>query len=264
MKMTFYKSSSFTKLVLFISRILQKHYKNQKDIQKSFSNGQGQATYPQLKLQSYPSLSERITLEPSQKPTTLIFNVEGTLLKSQSFFPYFMLVAFEAGSLIRAFVLLLSYPFLCLFSDEFSLKVMVMICFMGIKKEGFRVGSCVLPKFFLEDVSVEGFEVLRKSKMKIGVSDLPQVMVESFLRDYLEVGFVVGRNLKVFCGYFMGLMDDNEIHVDDRLKKIFEDEKILENNIIGLDSLTKSLMDHHPCFSHCKVRNSIFFLFYFV
>ncbi|KAK6139713.1 hypothetical protein DH2020_026544 [Rehmannia glutinosa] len=37
---------------------------------------------------------------------------------------------------------------------------MVMVCFFGLKKEKFIEGRAVLPKFFLEDVGKESFEVL--------------------------------------------------------------------------------------------------------
>ena len=46
---------------------------------------------------------------------TLVFNVEETLLKSFSMFPYFMLVAFEGGGPLRALILLFLYPFMCIF-----------------------------------------------------------------------------------------------------------------------------------------------------
>ncbi|KAK9950490.1 hypothetical protein M0R45_005977 [Rubus argutus] len=100
--------------------------------------------------------------------TLIIFNMEEALLKSSSLFPYFMLVAFEAGSLLRAFVLFLLYPLTVLVSEEVGLKIMVMVCFFGIKKESFRIGSSVLPKFFLEDVGLESFEVLQRAGKEIG------------------------------------------------------------------------------------------------
>lgn len=140
-------------------------------------------------------------------------------------FPYFMLVAFEAGSLIRAFLLFTLYPLLCLVNDELSLKIMVMVCFFGIKKDGFRVGSSVLPKFFLEDVGMEGFNVLRRGGKKVGVSKLPQVMVEGFLKDYLEIDFVFGRDLVVCGGYFVGLMKENKNHIKHRLNDVLEEEE---------------------------------------
>lgn len=120
-----------------------------------------------------------------------------------------MLVAFEASGLLRATALLMLYPLIRLVGQEMGLKIMVMISFFGVKKENFRIGSSVLPKFFLNDVGLEAFEALRKGKKRIGFSNVfPQVMIESFLRDYLEVEEVVGRELKVFCGYFVGLMDE--------------------------------------------------------
>jgi glycerol-3-phosphate acyltransferase len=176
----------------------------------------------------------------------MIFDAEGALLKSSSLFPYFMLVAFEGGGLLRALFLLLSYPLTCLFSEEMGLKIMVMVCFFGIKQESFRIGINVLPKFFLEDVGLEIFEVLKRSGggKLVGVSKLPQVMVEYFLKDYLEIDFVVGRELKVFHGYFVGLMEEK--------KDIIGLEGILEeDNMIAFTGFTKVL--DHQLLSTCKV-----------
>ncbi|KAI7983452.1 putative glycerol-3-phosphate acyltransferase 3 [Camellia lanceoleosa] len=235
------KSFLFKSLVLLFSRLLLKHFRKPKGLHRSFSN----ANSSQSKFQRYPSLAQISDLLDQ----TLIFNVEGALLKSPSLFPYFMLVAFEAGSILRAFVLFILYPFVCFVGHEMGLKIMVMVCFFGIKKESFTAGRAVLPKFFLEDVGLESFEVLRRSGgVRVGVSDLPQIMVECFLRDYLEVEFVVGRDLKVCCGYFVGLMGDKKKIV---LDEIFEDEqKQIASNIIGISGFTKSV-DHH-LFSHCK------------
>lgn len=156
-----------------------------------------------------------------------------------------MLVAFEGGSLLRALVLLLSYPFTCLVSEEMGLKIMVMVCFFGIKKDTFRIGKNVLPKFFLENVGLEMFEVLKRSSggKLVGVSELPQVMVESFLRDYLEIDVVVGRELKVFYGYFVGLMEEKNEDI------IGLEEILEEDDIIAITGLTK-LLDHHQLLSH--------------
>jgi len=117
------------------------------------------------------------------------------LLKSSSLFRYFMLVAFEAGGILRAIVLVLLYPFVCIVGSEMGLKIMVMTCFFGMKASSFRVGCSVLPKFLLEDVGAKMFETLKKGGKQMGVTKLPWVMVESFLREYLEIDFVVGREL---------------------------------------------------------------------
>ncbi|KAI3805898.1 hypothetical protein L1987_21786 [Smallanthus sonchifolius] len=205
------------KLILFISRALLKLHKNHtKALKRTLSNTHGSH------FKSQTLTSPVYTSDLSQK--TLIFDVEETLLRSPSMFPYFMLVAFESGSLIRAFVLFALYPLLFLANDELSIKIMVMVSFFGIKKDGFRVGSSVLPKFFLEDVGVEGFDVLRRGKKTVGVSKLPQVMVECFLKDYLEIDYVFGRDLKVFGGYFVGLMKENKNTIKHRINEVLEED----------------------------------------
>ncbi|CAK9152870.1 unnamed protein product [Ilex paraguariensis] len=228
---------SFRRLVFFFSRVL---LKRSKSVHRNCSN----AHASQLKVQSYSSLIQRLELSNH----TLIFDVEGALLNSSSLFPYFMVVAFEAGSLIRALILFVLYPAICLVSEETALKIMVMVCFCGIKKKSFRVGKSVLPKFFMEDVGMEGFEVLRRGGKKVGMSDLPQVMVESFLRDYLEIEFVVGRDLKVFCGYFVGLMEHKKKTALEDICHCQDGKMAFPS--IGISSLHKSV-DHHT-FSLCK------------
>ncbi|KAJ9146377.1 hypothetical protein P3X46_028650 [Hevea brasiliensis] len=143
--------------------------------------------------------------------TILVFDLEAALLKSSSLFPYFMLVAFEAGGLIRALILLLSYPFLCSVGNEQGLKIMTFISFVGIRKSKFRAGTAVLPKFFLEDVGCEGFDQVMCCARKIGVSKLPRIMVEGFLKDYIGVEAVLAREMKVVHGYFVGLMEGKEV-----------------------------------------------------
>ncbi|XP_059625548.1 probable glycerol-3-phosphate acyltransferase 3 [Cornus florida] len=241
----------FKTLLLFFFRLLLKHFRNPKSLHRSFSNSNYHLHASSLfKFQRFPppphSSQTILSNLSTTTTTTLIFSVEGSLLKSSSLFPYFMLVAFEAGSLFRAILLFVLYPFVCLLSHETGLKIMVMVCFLGIKKDKFRVGTSVLPKFFLEDVGLESFELLTGAAAHgnklVGVSDLPRVMVECFLRDYLKIECVVARDLKVFCGYFLGVMEEerNTTTVD----------QITSSNVIGITSSTKPL-DHH-LFSHCK------------
>ncbi|KAF8387680.1 hypothetical protein HHK36_026334 [Tetracentron sinense] len=234
------KAFPFKALAFLFSRFLLRRLRNPRSLYRKVSISHSS----RFKFQKYPSFAHRSELSNQ----TLIFDVEGALLKSSSLFPYFMLVAFEAGGLFRALVLFLLYPFICLVSEEMGLKIMVMVCFFGIKKESFNTGKAVLPKFFLEDVGLEGFEMLMRCGRKVGVSDLPQVMVEGFLRDYLEVQFVVGRELKVICGYYMGLMEDKKTD-GLGLKEIFGDEKP-SSDVVGIGSFNKSL--DHQLFSHCK------------
>lgn len=142
---------------------------------------------------------------------TLVFDFEGVLLRSTSLFPYFMLVAFEAGGLLRSLILFLSYPLVWLVGeDQLGLKIMVFLSFFGIKMDTFRIGSAVLPKFFLEDVGWEGFEAVRCCERKVASSKLPRIMVEGFLKDYIGVEAVIARDIKSFNGYFLGLFENKK------------------------------------------------------
>ncbi|ESQ37845.1 hypothetical protein EUTSA_v10028577mg [Eutrema salsugineum] len=215
------KISIFQSLAFLFNRFILRRYRN-----------------PKPKYQKCPSS----LLQSDLSRDTLIFNVEGALLKSDSLFPYFMLVAFEAGGVIRSFLLFILYPLISLImSREMGVKVMVMVSFFGVKKDGFRAGRGVLPKYFLEDVGLDMFKVLRKGGKRIGVSDhLPQVMIEGFLRDYLEIEVVVGREMKVVGGYYLGIMEDKTKHdlvFDEMVRK----ERLNTGRVIGITSFNTSL-----------------------
>ncbi|KAJ7959062.1 Glycerol-3-phosphate acyltransferase [Quillaja saponaria] len=180
---------------------------------------------------------------------TLIFHFEGALLRSNSLFPYFMLVAFEAGGFLRSLVLFLSYPLVWLVGeDQLGLKIMIFLSFFGIKKESFKIERAVLPKFFLEDVRLEGFEVIMSCERKIAVSDLPKIMVEGFLKEYFGVEAVVASEMKLVCGYFVGLIEET------KAKDIMLDEILGEGkagcNAIGIGCYNKYL--DQQLFSRCK------------
>lgn len=186
---------------------------------------------------------------------TLIFNVEGALLKSNSLFPYFMVVAFEAGGVIRSLFLFILYPFISLMSYEMGLKTMVMLSFFGVKKDSFRAGKSVLPKYFLEDVGLEMFEVLKRGGKRVGVSDLPQVMIDGFLKDYLEIEVVIGRDLKMVGGYYLGIMEDKKKR-EYAFDKVVQEERLSSAHVIGITSFNSP--SHRSLFSQfCKVNYHI-------
>ncbi|XP_030532470.2 probable glycerol-3-phosphate acyltransferase 3 [Rhodamnia argentea] len=237
----------FKSLALFLCRFVLGKLRTARVLNRSESNAALHANFS--KYQRSNSLAHRQDLHDQ----TIVFDVEGVLLRSQSLFPYFMLVAVEAGGLMRALLLLMAYPFLGFCGAELGLEIMVMVCFVGLREESFRVGSAVLPKFLLEDVGLEGFEMVRKRGGKrVGVSGLPQVMVETFLKDYLEVDMVVGRELKVARGYYVGLMERKRRSVVDELEEMLgKEETSSEWGLIGISSYKKSLQ-HDPLFSRCK------------
>ncbi|ONK81553.1 uncharacterized protein A4U43_C01F30440 [Asparagus officinalis] len=160
---------------------------------------------------SFHRTASRSHLAPSPYPSVAKCSPEGresqsfvcdfqtALLRSQSLFPYFMLVAFEGGSLLRALLLLLAYPLiLVLGPDEgISIKIMVFISFCGLRvKDAEIVSRAVLPKFYLENMNVYSYEVLASTKKRVVVSRMPRVMIGAFLEEYLGVGEVVGAELQ--------------------------------------------------------------------
>ncbi|KAI3495261.1 hypothetical protein L1887_37515 [Cichorium endivia] len=202
-----------------------------------------------LKYLKYESMAEKHTSEELLN-TTLVFEVEGGILRSSSLFPYFMLVAFEGGGVLRGLVLFLFYPLVCLLSKDMGINIMVFICFFGVKKDNFMIGRTVLPKFFMEELGFEGFEVVMRCGRKVGLSELPMVMVEGFLKDYLGVDCVLGRDLKVVCGYFVGLMEEVPPSRSSFLMNDGFRERKGDNNLIGFGHSNK-ILDRHV-FSLCK------------
>ncbi len=194
----------------------------------------------------YPSVS-KCSLE-GRDSDTLVCDIHGTLLRSQSFFPYFMLVAFEGGSIVRAFLLLLSCPVLWVLDYELKLRVMIFISFCGLRlKDMENVSRAVLPKFYLEKLNLKAYEVLASTRKKVVFTSVPRVMVEGFLKEYLGVGNVIGSELHTVGHYYTGLPSGSGLLVKHRaLKEFFGDTK----PDIGLGSL--SLHDH-LFISLCKV-----------
>lgn len=70
------------------------------------------------------------------KTYSVIAELEGILLVSPSSFPYYMLLAVEAGSLLRGFALLLVYPFLLFLqhyvSKSMAAKILIFISVAGV------------------------------------------------------------------------------------------------------------------------------------
>ncbi|KVI09590.1 Phospholipid/glycerol acyltransferase [Cynara cardunculus var. scolymus] len=177
--------------------------------------------YHQLPL--FPSFTKCCLTK--EQPQTVVCDIQNTLLlNSKSFFPYFMLVAFEGGSIVRAFVLLLSYPLLLVLDYELGLRLMIFITFCGLKlKDMKNVGRSVLPKFYLENLNLqvlELFETRRKSETKVIIfTSLPRVMVEGFCKEYLSIDHVIGTELHSFGRYFSGFVSSSGVLVKHKAVK---------------------------------------------
>nr|CAB3466182.1 unnamed protein product [Digitaria exilis] len=157
--------------------------------------------------------------------TTLVVDVDGALLLPRrrcSLFAYFMLVALEAGGFLRGLVLLLLFPAVVFLGGDAAVRAMAAVAFCGLRAGAtFRAGRAVLPRWLLEDVAAEALDAVRRAVAVAGdgdtarvvwASSMPRVMVEPFLREYLQVVpaevTVAAREMKTVWGFYTGLLEN--------------------------------------------------------
>ncbi|KAJ8627240.1 hypothetical protein MRB53_020547 [Persea americana] len=146
-----------------------------------------------------------------RKNDSIATELEGTLLISKSQFPYFMLVAFEAGGPIRSLLLLLIYPLVWVLDisglDAAALRIMIFISMAGLKMNSIKaIAKTVLPRFFLQDVREDVFRVWSTcGGKKHVITSGPRIMVDTFLREYMDVDCVIATELRTLGEYCLGL-----------------------------------------------------------
>jgi glycerol-3-phosphate acyltransferase len=195
---------------------------------------------------------------PALQHTTLVVDVDAALLRSGGdLFPYFMLVALEAGGFLRGLVLLLLYPLLRLVGPRgaAAVRTMAAVSFCGLRAGArFRAGRAVLPKWLMEDVAAEAFDALRaaagegRAVAVVCATAMPRVMVEGFLREYLGVDAVVAPEMKVLWGFYTGLMEEADHKV---VVAAATDEG---KDVVGFAGSPEFLQ--HPLARCCKVRQT--------
>ena len=83
---------------------------------------------------------------------------------------------------------------------------------------------------------------------------MPRAMVDGFLREYLGAEVVSGRSMKVLCGFYTGMMVEEEDQV------VLEEKKIaMEGDAVAFSGSLE--FPQHPLAHCCKVlKTYIFFL----
>ncbi|KAH7570184.1 hypothetical protein JRO89_XS05G0063500 [Xanthoceras sorbifolium] len=141
----------------------------------------------------------------------VVADMDGTLLRGRSSFPYFALVAFEVGGILRLLFLLLASPIAGILyyfvSESAGIQVLVFAAFAGMKVSDIEsVARAVLPKFYAGDLHPESWRVFSSCGKRCVLTANPRVMVEAFLKDFLGADLVVGTEIATYKGRATGFV----------------------------------------------------------
>ncbi|KVH92737.1 HAD-like domain-containing protein [Cynara cardunculus var. scolymus] len=178
----------------------------------------------------FPAISKCETF--GRENQTVVSDLDGTLLSGRSSFPYFALVAFEVGGVLRLLFLLLASPIAGILyyfiSESAGIRVLIFATFAGMKVSDIEsVARAVLPKFYSVDLHPEAWRVFSAFGKRCVLTANPTVMVEPFLKEFLAADLVLGTEIGICKGRATGLVKSPGVLVGknkaDALLKAFKD-----------------------------------------
>ncbi|XP_068641954.1 glycerol-3-phosphate acyltransferase RAM2-like [Aristolochia californica] len=146
-----------------------------------------------------------------REKNTVVADMDGTLLRGRSSFPYFALVAFEVGGILRLLFLLVASPFagiLYYFVSECAgVQVLIFATLVGMKVSDIEsVARAVLPKFYSMDLHPESWRVFSSCGKRCVLTANPRIMVEPFLKEYLGADLIMGTEIGTYKGRATGFV----------------------------------------------------------
>ncbi|XP_050210142.1 glycerol-3-phosphate acyltransferase RAM2-like isoform X2 [Mercurialis annua] len=183
-------------------------------------------------LSKFPSVSKCASI--GREKHTVVADMDGTLLIGRSSFPYFALIAFEAGGFFRLLFLLLASPLAALLyyfvSESAGIQLLIFTSFAGMKISDIEsVARAVLPKFYSGDLHPESWRVFSSCGKRCVLTANPRIMVEAFLKDFLGADLVLGTEISSYKGRATGFVKSPGVLVGSNkanaLQKTFGDTK---------------------------------------
>lgn len=204
--------------------------------------------------QKFPHINECESI--GRESQTVVADMDGTLLVGRSSFPYFALVAFEVGGILRLLFLLLSSPIAGILyyfiSESAGIRVLIFATFVGMKESDVEsVARTVLPKFYSDDIHPDTWRVFSSCGRKCVLTANPRIMVEAFLKEYLGADMVIGTEISSFKGRATGFVSDVGVLVGKNKAEALHKEFGDKLPDIGLGDRKTDF----PFMELCKVRD---------